>query len=165
MVEPTDSPEVKVSGRTVDIPGVRGVVTFVEPGVFSPPNLLVDGVPAEKVGFFGQLRELPGQDAPIRVRVGQSLSGFYVQTGSDTIPVGPQAPTWVGVLVWLPFALVPIGGALGGLVGGGGMLINRKIAQSARPLTTRILSMVVVFVGAVILWLLLASVFGLLIGP
>lgn len=56
------------------------------------------------------------------------------------------------------------GGAVGGLCGGVAMLINARLLRSDQPAWARYGLGVLVFLGAAIVWLLLAAVVGALIG-
>ncbi|MEV0975947.1 hypothetical protein [Streptomyces sp. NPDC049915] len=67
-------------------------------------------------------------------------------------------PTWQGILAALPLGLLFIGGLIGGLTGALGTVTNLKIARAELTPTWKVLSMVGVFIGALLTYLLIAAV-------
>ncbi len=150
----TDSPSVDPSAFDSDVtpvtlPGVSRSVTVRRAGAWSGARIFVDGQPAEKAGF-GKVK-IPRDDGHfLTVRFQEALTGPILIAGKDKIPVGPRTPAALGLLTYLPIGLVAVGGLVGGLLGAGGMLLNRKIADSNRPTGMKVALMLAVFVGALI---------------
>lgn len=65
-------------------------------------------------------------------------------------------PIWVYLICGWPFALVAIGGLIGGLCGGAAFGINLSIWKSSLPLAVKIILIPIVGVMAIVIWLVVA---------
>jgi len=144
----------EVNGRVSVLPGV---------GFFSAGVLLLDGKPAENLRRQGY--RLPLRD-------GTTVWAKLQQSWTRPVPIvivngrkyelGPKVGVGYAVMIFLPFALVPIGGLLGGLFGGLGCMLNRKVAFSEKSGWFRVPVMLGVVLGTFALYFLLAgSLFAL----
>ena len=140
----------------VALPGVSRRVTVEPPGMWTGARVYVDGQLAQK-GSWGKWL-LPGDDGrEVAVRVSEDLTGPVLVAGKEKYPVGPRIPAWLGGFAFLRLALLAIGGALGGLIGVTGMVVNRRIARSTLSNGAKAGAMAGVFLLALGLLLALAT--------
>jgi hypothetical protein len=76
------------------------------------------------------------------------------QTYRDWLRVSPW---WQKLLVVLPFALVFLGGLIGGLVGIGAAAVNYFVMRSSLSSTIKVLAGVGVIIAAAIFWVIIAG--------
>jgi len=138
------------------VAGVSRRVTVERPGMWTGARVYVDGQLAKKGGWGKWL--LPADDgSEIAVRVREDLTGPVLTVGKEKIPIGPRVPAWLGVLAFLPIALLVIGGALGGAIGATGMVINRGIARMPISSGAKAGAMVGVLLVAIVIFVALAA--------
>lgn len=148
---------------SVDLPGVSRKVTVRGAGFWSGARIYVDGSPAEKSGLFGKVK-IPADDGTVlEARAQYALTGLVVTAGKTRYPVGPQNPSWMGILIFAPIGLIGVGGMLGGLMGAAGMLVNRRIATSEQSNGMKTLQMIGVFFLATAIMLALAGAVRLMV--
>lgn len=70
--------------------------------------------------------------------------------------LGPKVNTGLLILSMIPFGLVGVGGALGGLCGGVGWGINQAVLRTSQPTIAKVLIMLGVTIVASALWFVLA---------
>jgi hypothetical protein len=76
---------------------------------------------------------------------------------------GPPTPLALRVLSLIPFALVILGGAVGGLVAALGVLVNLAVVRQPLSTVVKALVMVGVLVAAVVVWVIVAGAIRLAI--
>jgi hypothetical protein len=147
----------------VAVPGVGRHVTVERPGMWRGARVYVDNLEAKKGGWGKWL--LPADDGrEIAVRVREDLTGPVLTVGNAKIPIGPRVPAWLGVLVFLPFGLVAVGGAIGGVIGAVGMIVNRGIGRMPLSNGAKAGAMVGVFLASLCLLLVVATLLHVGIG-
>lgn len=153
--------------HVIEIPDAAGRVEVVEPGTWTGVVVEVDGRAIPKAGMFSRKYPIPtrnGRTFELEVTPDTFRGGVHVTGAGLDERLGEPIATWLAILAFLPFVLVPIGGALGGLTGGLGWGINRQIATTqSLPLPVRALLMLGVTFGAFVGWLVLAGAFALLL--
>jgi hypothetical protein len=141
----------------VQLPGVSRRVTVRGAGALAGVKVLVDGAPAERAGFFGKVK-IPADDGSvIEARAQYGLTGLAVVVGNQKYAVGPVNPAWMGVLVFAPISLLAVGGAIGGVLGATGMMLNRSIAASSIGNGAKAGAMIGVFIAALVLMMLVGG--------
>lgn len=152
---------------SLTIPGFEDHQLVVDTGGFwSSAKLLIDGEPAPKGPKRGQfaLQRLDGSEAVAHFRITNPL---------DPVPqvvIDGQAFTLTEPLKWyqwlwsgLPFVLVIIGGALGGLFGGIALAVNGRVFRTKLNSLARYSLTGLISLGAVIAYLISATLFNLTI--
>ena len=156
-----------MSTHIVEIPNAAGRVEVTEPGMLSGLVVKVDGKPLAKSSFFSTTYPVPlqgGGTVETKVIPDTLRGGFRVESGGLVQSYGEKIPALRAALAFLPFALVAVGGALGGGIGGLGWGANRLIAAQAWPLPVRALAMIGVTLASFALWFVVAAAFSLAIG-
>jgi len=137
------------------------------PGLFTGPVLVVDGVDVARAD---------GKAYDVVDDSGRPRKITFKPIFSDAVPMiqidGGEPKQIVAKLVWheilwlgLPVGLVTIGGALGGLVGALGLMLNARIFRTREGFARYALTSVV-SCSAVVTYLVLATLFHLTIrGP
>lgn len=143
----------------VVVPSIAGQLTIVEPSIWRGAKLLVDGAPAERIRGRYRLKKSDGTttEAQFRSSFGQYLPTLIVEGAS--YDVGPKLSKAFLVLAFLPFCLVFIGGALGGLCGAVGWAFNNQLARTSLPATVKVVVMLLVTAVAIVAFLGLATLF------
>lgn len=148
----------------VEVPNAAGKVEVVEAGLLSGMKVELDGRAISRSGLFSPRYPIPTIDGAafdLEVRADPMRGDFAVKgPGLDT-RVGRPIPLALGLLAFLPFSLVAVGGAIGGLMGGLGWAANRQIARAELALPIRIALMLGVTIGAAAAWLALGTVLHL----
>ena len=75
----------------------------------------------------------------------------------------PKLKTYEWFWALLPIGLVAIGGAIGGLIGGGAAAWNVKVFGSARPNGRKYVYTGLISLGSVIMYVMAASAFVILV--
>lgn len=153
--------------HVVEIPNAAGRVEVIEPGMLSGLVVKVDGRPLAKSSFFSTTYPVPlqsGGTAEMKVVLDTLRGGFRVESEGFVQSYGEKIPALLAALAFLPFALVAVGGALGGGIGGLGWGANRLIAAQAWPLPVRAVAMLGVTVASFVVWFGLAAAFALAMG-
>lgn len=118
----------------INAPGFEGRDLKVRSrGFLAGPKLLLDGQPAPKGPKRNQmlLRRNDGQDAVAQFRVANVIDPVpQVVIDGQTIQPAPPLKWYEWVWGVLPFALIVVGGLLGGLFGAGAAYINGYIFRS-----------------------------------
>jgi hypothetical protein len=133
-------------------------------GFFQGAAIVCDGAAAPRSGRTFTLTDNHG--APVTFRLNGNLFDpipAVVVGGQTTLRLGRPFAWHEYLWIGLPLVLL-VGGALGGLCGGVAMLVNARLLRSDLPAPARYGLGVVPFLGAVIVWLLLAAVFSVLLG-
>lgn len=149
----------------VAVPGVAGRVSISEPGLFIGARVLIDGVPIKRM--FGNrftLRKVDGTTtiAKLQANLGQYFPTLVVD--NVRYEIGEKLPKVLLVLSFLPFCLVFVGGALGGLCGGLGWSFNNQLARTSIPMTVKVFVMLIVTGVSALVFFTAATLFTLAIG-
>lgn len=150
--------------HVVEVPGATGRVEVVEAGIFSGVEVLVDGQRVRRKGLMSPLRPIPTSNGPVDldVRADPLRGGLVVKGGGLDLRLGETYPMALGILAFLPFVLVGVGGAIGGAMGGVGWAINLMIARSTLPMPVRAAAMIGVTFAAAAVWFVLAGSLSLM---
>lgn len=150
----------------ITYPGFEGRGLALRPmGFLQGAAIVCDGRAAPRKRRTFTLADNRG--APVTFRLNGNLFDpipAVIVGGQTTIRLGRPFAWYEYVWIALPLALLVAGGAVGGLCGGVAMLINARLLRSDQPAWARYGLGVLVFLGAAIVWLLLAAVVGALIG-
>lgn len=152
--------------HVIEVPDAAGRVEVVEPGTFSGVVVEVDGRAVPKAGMFSRSYPIPtrsGGTFDLEVMPDTFRGGVRVKGQGIDAQLGEQIPMWLAVLAFLPFGLVAVGGAIGGLLGGLGWAVNRQIALQSFPMPLRALAMLAVSGAVFVGWLVVAGSLSLLI--
>lgn len=152
--------------HVVEVPDARGRVEVVEPGMWTGVAVEVDGQAVRKAGMFSRSYPIPtrsGGTFELEVIPDTFRGGIHVKGAGLDARFGEPIATWLAALAFLPFALVTVGGAIGGLFGGLGWAVNRQIALSSMPMPLRALAMLAVTGGAFLAWVVVAGGLSLLV--
>lgn len=150
----------------VRIAGFEGRQIVVKSGgLFSGAKLLVDGQPAPKGEKRGELllRRNDGTDVPAQLRMTNFLDPVpVVVINGEQIHVVEPLKWYEWVWAGSPILLVFAGGLLGGLTGGVAAVVNGRILRSQTNTALKYAITGLISFSAVITYLVLAVVFGLL---
>jgi hypothetical protein len=154
------------SGSTeyvVELPGFEGRHIVVQtPGFFSSAKLLIDGQPALQGSKRGQLllRRNDGTEALVQLKPTNIVDPVpKVIVDGQTFTVAEPLKWYQYVWAGLPFALIFVGGLLGGLCGGFAMVINGRVFRSALNPAAKYLLTGLVTIAAAFVFIVLATAF------
>jgi hypothetical protein len=140
---------------SVTIPGVAGPVSGAA-GMWGL-TIKVAGQPVPRSGRNVTLPGLDGQPVAATLR-SNALDPYPVlRVAGVDYATGPRPPMWLKVLAVLPFALIAVGGLLGGVFGVAGVIGNWNVLRSERSLAVKAAIAVAVLAAAVLAWLLVVS--------
>jgi hypothetical protein len=144
------------------VPGYEHVPLVLRPSVWKASVILYNGVPLEKTGI-GKYRLMfsDGSQLDLQVKPGGLTFTPQVVHGNDVIKPVPPLPAYAIVFIYLPLALIAFGGAIGGGCGGAAAAINAGIFRSDFHPAVKILLSLLSAMGAILLWLVFAVIFGL----
>ncbi len=151
----------------LSLDGFDGQAIAVQPATFfAGPKLLVNGQPAPKGPKRGTmlLRRNDGTDVVAKWKpmfAGLDLPALVV--GDKTIQLVPPLPWYQWVWSALPILLIVIGGALGAITGIIAASINVKVFRTPLPEALKYVVAAVVSGGAVVVYMLAATLFVMLI--
>jgi hypothetical protein len=114
-------------------------------------NISVDGTTLEKPSKKTFLLD----EKEYKVK-GNFLTGVKLE-GENEITVVPALKTWEYILALLPFILVFIGGALGGLIGAVAAIILAGFMRKSQNAIIKVLASLGISVLAFLIWFYLAS--------
>ncbi len=147
----------------LSLPGFEGRRIEVRAsGFFTGYKLLVDGSPVAKGPKRGQmlLRRNDGTDVLAAWKpMGLGLDVPQLQVEGTTIPLVRPLLWYEWIWAGVPFVLLFIGGALGGLLGGVALAVNVKLFRSEFSTPMKFLFSGVVSALAVLTFLLIAMLF------
>lgn len=152
--------------HVVEVPDAAGRVEVIEPGMWSGVAVEVDGRAMPKAGMFSRSYPIPtrsGGTFDLEVIPDTFRGGVHVKGAGLDARLGEPIPTWLAILAFVPFGLVGVGGAIGGLFGGLGWALNRQIALSSIATPLRALAMLAVTGGAFVAWFVVAGGLALLL--
>jgi hypothetical protein len=145
---------------TLSIPGFENRELMLETGGFwSGPKLMIDGAPAPKGPKRGQfsLRRNDGTEAIAQLRVKFFLDPLpQVELDGQSFLAAEPLKWYEWLWAGLPFAMIIIGGALGGGIGGLMMAINGRVFRSNLKTPAKYLLTGSISAGAFIAYFLLA---------
>lgn len=131
------------------------------------PRLFVNGEPATSVpGKYNHylLASDAGVDTAIRFKTRYPDPIPKLMVGNDEIDLVPALQWYEYAWILLPYGLVTIGGAVGGLCGFLAVAANSRILRSERGALVRYLQSLMVTIVAVFVWLVIAVMIRMLIG-
>lgn len=141
-------------------PDLAGRVV-VRVSTIGAPKLLVNDQPAPrgpKRGTFALLKT-DGTHATVKLLPAFNRVVPSVEVDGVETELGPKVNVGLLIVCFIPFGLVGIGGALGGLCGGAGWAINQAVLRSSHSTMAKVLIMLGVTLTAGVLWLVLVTVF------
>lgn len=145
------------------IPGTTGPDIVVRRSTLGSLQVLVDGVPVK--GKRGRYPiQLPDGTSKELQLTGQWTGLKAIVDGVET-PLEPPIPKYLLVLIFLPLALVVVGGLIGGAFAGLGAAINTGVARLSLPTAGKVIAMLGVTVLAVALYVVTAVAFRSAIAP
>ena len=149
----------------ITYPGFEGRGLALRPsGWIKGAAIVSDGAAAPRKGRTFTLADNAGAPVVFRLR-GNILDPIpAVLVGDQTIRLARPFAWYEYIWIALPFALVVVGGVLGGACGGAAMLVNARILRSNEPAWVRYALGVLVMAAALIALLLLAALFSLATG-
>lgn len=132
------------------IPGTTEPEIIVRRSALGNISVLVNGQPAKRKGLTYQIPIADGTTTELRL--GGQWSGLKATVNGVETPLEPPVNPIFTVLVFLPLALVVIGGAIGGALGVVAAGVN--LALSRRPLRTpiKLVAMVGTIALAAVVW-------------
>jgi hypothetical protein len=145
------------------IPSTTGPDIVVRRSALGSLQVLVDGIPVKgKRGRYPiQLSDGTGKELRL---TGQWTGLKAVVDGVET-PLEAPIPKYLLVLIFLPLALVILGGLIGGAFGGLGAAINTGVARLSLPTAGKVIAMLGVTVLAAALYVVTAVAFRSAIAP
>lgn len=155
----------KSPGAPIDVAGFEGRGLAVRPaGLFSSAVLICDGAPVAKTGAAYELKDNAG--ATVTFRFGQTPFDPIpkVIVRDQVIDVAPPLAWHQYLWVLLPVALVFIGGLLGGVVGAAAAFANLHLIRQPGSVGVRYAITGLITVGALVAWLLVASLVQVALG-
>ena len=137
---------------TIRLPGMDGPDITIERGVFSPPRVSIDGQTVARDPKLKNTYSIALPDGTTRsIMLKSDWRGtVVVAEDGSRLPLDPPRPIWETVLTFAPFALVAIGGLVGGAFGGGGVAANMAISRSGLRPAVRAAAMVAVLAVATV---------------
>jgi uncharacterized Zn-binding protein involved in type VI secretion len=147
-----------VTEYPVDLPELPGRGVVVRPaGAFSPPQLLVDGMPVarERGGRY----PVPdgGGTVVIRVKAVPFDTLPALDVNGRVVRLAPPLRWYEYVWAGLPFLLLLVGGALGGGIGGAAAYANVSIFRGARGAAAKYLLTGLISLGALVAYAVVGS--------
>lgn len=135
------------------IPGTLGPEITVRRTMLGGIAVLADGQSVPRRRGRGLRYDIPMADGSTRevALTGQYL-GLRATVDGTEIPLEEKLRPWQIVLVFLPLALIVLGGLIGGLIGAVGFAVNSLIARSAARGPVKALGMVAVAAIAGLVW-------------
>ena len=146
--------------QTIAIPGFEGQQIAVEMGKgFGKPQLFVNGQPAPLAPQKGRflLRQNDGTEVLAHFKSGFPDPAPVLVAGTQTIKLAEPLAWYQWLWGAWPIVLLLLGGAIGGLLGGGAAAINAQIFRSNRSTFTKYALTAVISVIAFTTWLFVAS--------
>jgi hypothetical protein len=133
-------------------------------GVFRGPKLVIDGAEiAGKRGRFS-VRDNAGNLVEIRLKANGLDPVPRVVIGDRTLQVA-RSLEWHEYAVIAPsWVLVPLGGALGALVGFMATIASARVLRSDRPAAARLGLAATISVGSAVGYLIVTGLIGFLVG-
>jgi len=130
----------------------------VRPAGVLGPKLLVDGVPSTREKGAYRVEDDEGRVSVVKLKGGIDPIP-KVEVDGQLIQIAPNLPWYDFALAAWPFALVAVGGALGGLFGALAVTANLRIMRSSRHAGARYALALTIGVGACVAYAVLAAVF------
>lgn len=152
---------ILVNTEPISIDGVAGPIVVTTNAFRARPVVTVSGVPAPRTGGHQYALPAAGGGA-VEATVRSAFADPYptVEVNGVRHRTGPSVPAALRVLTLLPILLmVAVGGALGGLIGALGFVVNvGAVTRIRTPTAVKALIMVGVSAVAFVLWLAVAVV-------
>jgi hypothetical protein len=145
------------------IPGSIGPDIIVRRSTLGSLQVLVDGVPVKGQRGRYPIRLPDGTGKELRL-TGQ-WTGLKAVVDDVETPLEPPIPKYLLVLIFLPLALVVLGGLIGGAFGGVGAAINTGVARLSLPTAGKVVAMLGVTVLAAALYVVTAVAFRSVVAP
>lgn len=151
-----------------ELPGTPPRPARLESGMLGGFKLFVEGKEVKRATTEGKPFLVPkvGTSGTTRVEVKTGGLDFIPKVAVDGKPLllAPPLPGWQQGVALLPFALVFVGGAIGGALGAVAAMTNIQIFHKKTDLGFKLVMSTVVTVAAVLLYAILAGVFTRAIG-
>jgi hypothetical protein len=140
----------------LEVPGFEGQRLEIDAGAFKK-TLLFNGVTAPSAGI-GKYRITRDDGREVTTKWTSSFDPApSIVIDGQTIRTAAPLKWHEILLVGLPFLLVFVGGALGGLLGGVAATFNAKLIRSSQPAAVRYIGSIAVAAVAAVLYLLVAG--------
>jgi hypothetical protein len=145
------------------IPGTTGPEIIVRRSPFGTFKVLVDGVPVN--GRRGRFPIHLSDGTVKELRLTGQWTGLKAVVDGVESPLEPPIPRFLLVLIFLPFAVGPFGGMIGGAFGGLGVAVNTGVARLRIGTAGKVFAMLGVAVLAAALYVVTAVAFRNAIAP
>jgi hypothetical protein len=146
--------------QTVPIPGFEGqrIEVKVSSG-FSSSQLFVNGQPAPAAPKKGQylLRRNDGREVSAQFKGSFPDPVPVLLVDGQTIRLADPMPWYEMAWALFPLVLVFLGGAIGGLLGGGAATVNAQIMRSSHNIVVRYALCALISLTAIGLWAFIVS--------
>ena len=131
-------------------------------GWLSGPQLLLNGSAVKKnKGRFTVVSD-SGQETSVELKYNLLDPVPKVKVADETLEVAPSFQWYEYAWIGVPVLLIAIGGAIGGFVGALGALANGRVFRGTRSTGAKYAIAGLVTLGAVVAYVVLATVFHLL---
>src|SRR5262245_11972586 len=121
-----------MGARELSIPGIAGRIEVLPETLFRGAQVCVAGPPANRQWGKVSLQRVDGSTVEAKLEDYFTRTVPSLKVGDQKYEFGDQIPLFHGILGLLPFALIVVGGGLGGLCGGLGFLANRAVIRSSQ---------------------------------
>jgi hypothetical protein len=139
-------------------------LTVETAGTFHGPKLLLNGTVVKKQKGRYTVAADSGAETSIQLKYNYLDPIPKIKIGEDVIDIASPLKWYEYTWIALPIALIVTGGAIGGLCGGMAANVSGRIFRSDRGIFAKYGLSALVMFGAVIAFVILATVFQLLIG-
>lgn len=112
----------------------------------------------DKHGTF-RLPKTNGGEATVRIVPSFGRTVPTLEVDGVKHELGEKVAMGMMVMSFLPLGLIAVGGALGGACGGAGWAVNQSVLRSQHSSAIKVLIMLGVTLGAIALWIALATMF------
>lgn len=139
-------------------------LTVESAGTFHGPKLLLNGMVVKKQKGRYIVTADSGAETSIQLKYTYLDPIPKIKIGEDVIQIANPLKWYENTWIALPIVLTVTGGAIGGLCGGVAANVSGRIFRSDRSLFGKYALSSLVMLGAVIAFVILATVFRLLLG-
>jgi hypothetical protein len=147
-----------VRTEPLSIPGLASPVVVESSFLTSRYTITAAGQPAMRIG-----RKTYAVPASGPGTVETTISGGFfdayptLEVNGVKHRTGPQVPMILRILAPVPILLLTVGGALGGLIGALGWMLNIAVLRTALASAVKALLMLVILAAAAVAWYVVAS--------
>lgn len=133
-------------------------------GWFSGPKLVVNGAFAKKQKGAYSVMSDAGTEVPVKLKYNFLDPIPKVTVAEDPVELAPPLKWYEYAWAGIPVLLIFTGGAIGGFVGALGACASGRVFRSDRSTVAKYGISLLITVGALIAFVVLASIFQLLVG-